>query len=135
LNTKFEKVTATELTLLKLLWEYRELTIRELTEYVYPQSTAPQYATVQKLLERLEAKGYVTRTRESRAHRFSTLVDRSEFLGGELQALANNLCEGSITPLLTTMVQNNDFTAEDLASLRSLVDRMAEATNGSEGEA
>jgi len=119
-----EKVTAAELKLLKLLWQQGQLTIGELTAQVYPESSAPLYATVQKLLERLESKGFVVRDRSSRAHLFRAVVDRSEFLADELQSLAEDLCEGSMTPLLTTMVQATDLKAEEIESLRKMVDQI-----------
>ena len=41
-------------------------TIRQLVERVYKQSGASVYATVQKLLDRLESKGFVERDRGGR---------------------------------------------------------------------
>lgn len=119
-----EKVTAAELNLLKLLWLRGELTIGELTAQVYAESSAPLYATVQKLLERLESKGFVVRDRSARAHLFRAVVERREFLADELQSLAEDLCEGSMTPLLTTMVQAADLKEEEIESLRKMVDQI-----------
>ena len=50
-------------------------------------------ASVQKLLERLEAKGYVSRDRRERAHRFHARVSREEFLRHRLPGLADRLCD------------------------------------------
>ena len=46
-----------ELAVLQQLWERGPATIRQLTDALYPEGTDAYYATVQKLLERLEAKG------------------------------------------------------------------------------
>jgi predicted transcriptional regulator len=121
MKSELERVTEMELALLKLLWEWGKATIRELTVVLYPTATAPQYATVQKLLERLEAKGYVSRDRNQRAHRFGPTVTQEEFLGGRLQALADKLCGGSLTPLLTTLVRVNKMTALERTELRRLI--------------
>ena len=65
-----------ELAVLQQLWEKGPATIRSLTDALYPKSTDAYYATVQKLLERLESKGCVRRDRSSWAHVFEAAVDR-----------------------------------------------------------
>ena len=116
------RVTDTELALLRQLWERGRLTIRELTEALYSARTDSQYATVQKLLDRLESKQLVVRDRERRAHRFEAVVTREDFLNSQLQDLADKLCGGSLSPLLTTLVEENRFSDSDRASLRALVE-------------
>ena len=44
-----------ELDVLRALWEDGPATIRALTDRLYPRGGASEYATVQKLLERLES--------------------------------------------------------------------------------
>ena len=56
-----QDVTEAELTILQFLWDQGPATIRQLTDALYPPGTEAQYATVQKLLERLEGKGHVSR--------------------------------------------------------------------------
>jgi predicted transcriptional regulator len=129
MKNNLDKVTEMELSLLKLLWEREEATIRELTAAVYPEATAPQYATVQKLLDRLETKGYVTRDRTERAHRFRSSVSRDEFLGGRLQALADKICGGSLTPLVATLVKANKLPPQQRTELRALVEELASEQN------
>ena len=58
-----QDITESELAVLRILWERGTATIRQLTDVLYPGGGAAQYATVQKLLDRMEAKGYVRRDR------------------------------------------------------------------------
>ena len=58
-----QDITESELAVLRILWDRETATIRQLTDVLYPQGEAAQYATVQKLLERLEAKGYINQQR------------------------------------------------------------------------
>lgn len=53
-----------ELKVLRSLWEKGSQTMRELTEAVYPGGGASEYATIQKLLERLLDKGLVIKDSE-----------------------------------------------------------------------
>jgi predicted transcriptional regulator len=125
MHTSFERVTDTELALLNHLWDSGAATIRELTDALYPDGTDAQYATVQKLLDRLEAKRFVIRDRSERAHLFTATVTRKEFIGSRLQGMANQLCGGSITALLTNLVETPSLSADERASLRELVKRLA----------
>src|SRR5262245_64652223 len=97
----FQDVPDAELAVLKRLWEHGAATIRQLTDALYPQSTDAYYATVQKLLDRLEAKGHVRRDRTAWPHLFQASVDRDALIGRRLEAVAEKLCDGSLTPLLT----------------------------------
>ena len=54
-----QDVTEAELAVLQALWDAGPATIRQLVERVYQQTGTSVYGTVQKLLERLEAKGCV----------------------------------------------------------------------------
>jgi predicted transcriptional regulator len=125
MRAKLETVTDTELAILREIWNRGSATIRQITDALYREGTAPQYATVQKLLERLEAKDCVARDRDTRAHRFRALVSRDEFLGHRLQALADKLCDGSLVPLLTTLVRAKGISGEDRESMRRLIDELS----------
>ena len=45
--------------MLQVLWERGEATRRQVADTLYPGGSESHYATVQKLLERLEKKGFV----------------------------------------------------------------------------
>ena len=76
-----QDITDSELTVLRILWDRDSATIRQLTDILYPQGEAAQYATVQKLLDRMEAKGYVQRDRTMFVHVFRSVLDRDELIG------------------------------------------------------
>ena len=117
-----QDVTDAELGILQILWDQGSATIRQLTDTLYPGGGTAHYATVQKLLERLEAKGYVERDRSANVHVFSAAVDKDELIGRRLQSLAEKLCGGSLTPLLSHLLQSRPLSAEERSSLRLLID-------------
>ena len=98
------------------------MTIRQITDTVYPRKTTAEYATVQKLLDRLEGKGCVRRFKSGRANEFESVVDREELIGAGLKKLASRLCEGSLTPLLTHLTAEVELSAEDREALQRLID-------------
>jgi predicted transcriptional regulator len=117
-------VTEKELEVLHVLWEQGPCTIRQIAERLYPGGKAAQYATVQKLLERLEGKGCVTRDRGPAVHVFAAALGRDELIGRRLQSVAENLCGGSWTPLLTHLVQSDRLSAAERQELRDLIDEL-----------
>lgn len=117
-------VTEAELTILQAIWEHGPATIRQLAERVYGEGGASAYATVQKLLDRLETKGDVVRDRSESVHVFRAATDRDELIGRKLQAVAETLCGGSLTPLLSHLVQGGRLSEQERSDLRSLIERL-----------
>jgi predicted transcriptional regulator len=117
-------ITDAELAVLEALWDRGPATIRQLTDVLYPDGGQAQYATVQKLLERLEAKEGVRRDRSQPVHVFSAVLDREALIGRRLRAVADQLCGGSLTPLLTHLVQSTRLTARQRQELRSLIEEL-----------
>ena len=116
------EVTESELSVLDVLWDRGSSTIRQITDAVYRRGTTSEYATVQKLLERLEGKGCVSRDRRAFAHVFAPSISRDELIGTALEKLANRLCHGSLTPLLLHLVESTRLTPDERTALRKLVD-------------
>jgi predicted transcriptional regulator len=112
-----------ELAILDVLWSRDAATIREITQEIYGEVSTTAYATVQKLLERLENKGYVERDRSSFKHTFSAAIERSELIGQGLESLAEKLCGGSLTPLLVHLVESTKLTDQQRKTLRELIEK------------
>ena len=119
-------VTTTELAILEVLWDRQPATIRSITDQLYPDGGASHYATVQKLLERLETKGYVRRKRSVFPHQFRAKIDRSKLISHRLREIADSLCGGAVGPLLTHLVEDPRLSDGDVDQLKQLVERLAQ---------
>jgi BlaI family penicillinase repressor len=117
-----QPVTDAELAVLNVLWEQGSSSTRSITEALYSSATDSDYATVQKLLHRLEAKGHVVRDRSSFAHVVRPAATRDEFAASQLEALADKLSGGSLVPLLAHLVEARRLTARERDKLRRLLD-------------
>ena len=115
-------VTQAEFAVLEVLWNKRTATIRQIVDEIYPEATSSQYATVQKLLDRLEGKNIVHRDSTSFAHVFSAAIERADLVDSDLQAVADKLCEGSLTPLLLHLVKRTNLSVRERDELRQLLD-------------
>ncbi len=115
-------ITESELAVLRVLWDRGTVTIRHLTDVLYPGGGAAQYATVQKLLDRMEAKQFVRRDRSLFVHQFAAVLDRDQLIGRRLRSLVETLCDGSLTPLLTHLARASDLTEADRQALRAIIE-------------
>ena len=120
-----QDVTDAELEVLRALWEIGPATIRTLTDRLYPRGGASEYATVQKLLERLEDKAYVKHHTDGRQNVFTARLRRGDLVAQRLRATAERLCDGSLTPLITHLVSAGRLSRDELRELRRLVDRLS----------
>ena len=125
-----QDVTEAELAVLQVLWEQESATVRQITDTLYPTGKGARHATVQKLLERLEAKKCVRRNRKSWPHVFEAAIDRTELIERRLQSTADQLCDGSLQPLLSQLVRAKRLSAAERKSLRDLLDELERESKG-----
>ena len=119
-----------ELALMELLWDSERLTARELRERLYPGSTKTQHGTVQRLLQRLEDKGFVSRDRGLPVHLFAAEISREEYGGSRLEELAEKLTGGSLAPLITHLVEEKKISSAEIRRLRRVLDQLGGKERG-----
>lgn len=116
------EVTETEMAILDVLWDRSPCEIRDIVEQLYTQHTPALHATVKSLLERLMEKGLVECDRSRFAHKFSPLVTREAYVGQQLQKLADNHFDGSLAPMLLTLIDRVKLSAKERTAIRKIID-------------
>jgi len=114
------QVSAAELDVLRVLWEEGPATLREVHQQVAGRHA---YTTVQTMLNRLVEKGLVGRDRRSRPARYQAKVARDRVIQHYLSLMLEKVCNGP-APLVLSLLRNEEFSAEELAEIRRLVDEM-----------
>jgi len=114
-------VTDAELEILKLLWEQPGLTARELAKAIYRDTANSHIGSVQKLIQRLEAKRLIKRDRSEFAHRFSAKVSQAEVAGMQLDELARKVTGGSLAPFISHLVEACRLSDEEKAEIQKLL--------------
>ena len=117
-------VSDAELEVLKVLWSTGPATVRDVAAALRKQRRRLAYNTVLTLLSRLREKGYVAADRRDTAHQFRALVTREGLLGSSLAALADLVCDGTASPLVLALVRDQQFSAEEIAHFRKLLDTL-----------
>ena len=108
------RLSKLEMQVMELFWEHGPQAVREIQER-FPEKTRPAYTTVQTVVNRLEAKGALSRARKlGNAHIFEPTVSRNaaqrrlvdEFL---------KLFGGRMQPLMSHLVESGKLTLADVA--------------------
>ena len=117
-----ESIPDAELEVLKVLWANEPLTVREITAAIYGSPSTSKIGTVQTLIQRLEKKRCVKRDRSQYVHRFSARVSQADVAGGQLEALAQKVCDGSLAPFISHLVQAKRLSREEKDEIRRLLE-------------
>ena len=113
-----------ELAVMNLLWQKDDrMTAREIREHLYPNKMKAQHGTVQRLLQRLEKKGFIDRDKSIAVHFFSAIVSREQYAGQQLESLADKLTSGAFAPLITHLVEHKKIAPKDIARIREALDK------------
>ena len=119
---KLPEVSKAEMQVLQALWREGPGTVREVGARLKTRQRRWAYTTVQTLLNRLEAKGYVATDKRALAHLYRAAQGRQRFLSQRLRDLSDRLCDGETSPLVAALVTGRNFTPEDIEHFRKLLD-------------
>jgi BlaI family penicillinase repressor len=109
-------LTRFELEILELLWPLGEASVREVQETI-PEKSRPAYTTVQTIVQRLEQKGAVRRTRKvGNALMFEAAITRKSAYRRLIDEVLE-LFGGSAQPLVAHLLESGKLTLEDLKAL------------------
>jgi BlaI family transcriptional regulator, penicillinase repressor len=118
-------LSASEREVLKVLWDHGPRTTREINEILEQQGRQWAYTTVATLLQRLAQKKYAANDPSAVPHVYRAIVSRDELLDRRLKDAADEFCDGRAAPLVLALVQGNQFSDEEVARLRKLLDQAA----------
>jgi len=114
------RFTNRELDIMSVLWARGSGTVAEVRATL---DADVGYTTVLKMLQILEEKGAVGHEQEGRAYRYFPLVESASVGGRAIDRIVNRIFHGSAEMLLATLVEDRQFTDEEIARMRSILDR------------
>jgi BlaI family penicillinase repressor len=125
-----QDVTDAELAVLDVLWQRGPSSRRQLADLLYPGGQPAHYTTVQKLLQRLEAKGHVSCLAGTPVRTFQATISRDALISRRLLDVADKLCDGSLTPLFMNLMRAKPLSERELQELRDLVKQLSRHPKG-----
>jgi BlaI family penicillinase repressor len=107
-----------ELDVMTTLWRTGSGTVAEVQGAL---DVRLAYTTVLTILRNLEAKGFLRREEEGRAHRYYPKVKQRAAQKRALRRLIDTIFLGSPAELLTQLVADHDLSSDDLKRLAELL--------------
>ena len=109
-------LTRFELEIMDVLWRLEEASVRELREAL-SEKKRPAYTTVQTIVQRLEQKGAVKRTRKiGNALMFAPMVTKKSAYRRVVEDFLA-LFGGTAQPVVAHLLESGKLTLEDLKAL------------------
>jgi len=116
-----QKPTASELEILRVLWERGPSTVREVHEALREKKDLG-YTTVLKLLQIMTVKGTVRRNEEQRAHVYEACQPATETKRQLVGDVLQRVFEGSASELMIHALEGRRTSKKELDELRRLLD-------------
>jgi BlaI family penicillinase repressor len=112
-----------ELEIARIVWELKSAGVRQVLDAL-PEGRKVDFTTVQTYLKRLEAKGYLKVRLESRSRIYSPRVKPRTVIRETVDDLVERLFAGEAMPLMRHLVEEKEFSADEIDQLRSLLNRL-----------
>ena len=117
------KITASESLIMDVLWRAdRSLAIEDVREGLTDETWTD--ATIRTFLSRLVRKKAVAAAKDSRRFLYRPLIARSDYVHAESKSLIDRLFDGQIEPFVAHFSERQDLSAEEIARLRQLIERL-----------
>lgn len=115
-----EKPTELEMQVLGILWRQGPLTVREILPRM-PDGKARAYTSILSVMQVMEKKGYLTRTREGLTDRWSPAVEEKRILGPFMKNLVAHIFGGDARHALQYLLKESDVDAAEQEAIRKLI--------------
>jgi predicted transcriptional regulator len=113
-------LTAQELAIMKIVWRADAATVRDVYETLR-KTRHIAYTTVMTIMNILEDKGYLSKTRHDRAFRYRPTRPQGLVVGSMVREFVNRVFDGASTPLLLQLVQETRLTKRERDELLRLI--------------
>lgn len=110
-----------ELAVLRVLWDHGPLTVRDVMDHLHERGRKVAYTTVLTFLSRLEQKGFVVSDKKELAYVYRTKVSRDSVVKSRVKSLLDQLYDGAAGPMVLQLIENGNFSADEIAQLRKLI--------------
>ncbi|MEI7933033.1 MAG: BlaI/MecI/CopY family transcriptional regulator [Alphaproteobacteria bacterium] len=117
------KITAAESLIMEILWRAdRPLAVEELREELRDANWTD--GTVRSFMSRLVHKGAVAASKDGKRFLYRPLLVRADYVHAESKGLIDRLFDGQIGPFVAHFSERQNLSAEELAQLRDLIERL-----------
>ncbi len=109
-----------ELQIMNVVWGRGKATVHDVKNALSRRK--PAYSTILTMMRKLEVKGYLEHEVDGRTYVYRPLISQQAVRQGVLGDLVERLFEGSTSLLLTSLVEQNRISKNELRQIRKLIE-------------
>jgi predicted transcriptional regulator len=113
-------LTEQELEIMKVIWVLPSATVRDVYEELRKKRQIA-YTTVMTMMNILEQKGYLKKSRQDRAYLYQATRPKKQVVHEMVRDFVGRVFDGAAQPLLVHLVQDRKLDEKDLQELRRMV--------------
>ena len=121
MKTKTRTLTEQELEIMKVVWERKAATVRDVYEAMRERKGVA-YTTVMTMMNILESKGHLVKRPEGRAYVYEPSQAQTQVISGMVQDFVDRVFDGAARPLVLSLLQERKLSREDLEEISRLID-------------
>lgn len=115
-------LTPLELKVMKSLWQQGRCFVKDILEG-WDEEPKPAYNTISTIVRILEEKDFVGHQAFGRTHEYFPLVNEGDYQRNFIDSALRNVFSGSMASLVSTLVDAERITPEELEELKRLLDK------------
>ena len=122
------EMTEVEWVIMKTVWENEPCaagTVQEILQH----SKNWAYSTVKGKMDRMVEKGFLKIEKIRNLQLFSSTISEAQAKTTEFKKMLKRAFDGALTPMMQFLLENEDFSKQDLKQLRELIEK-AEGSRG-----
>lgn len=119
------QISEAEFEVMKIVWKCGLVSTNEITDRL-TASTSWSPKTIQTMIKRLVTKGALSYKKEGRMFIYTPLVSEKDYIGQKSRSFLKRYFDGNLTALVSSYLEEEQLTVEEIDSLRSLLSRESE---------
>ncbi len=114
-------LTPLELKVMNILWTLEKAFIKDILKH-WGEEPVPAYNTVSTIVRILaEKKGFIDYEAHGRTHEYFPVISREDYQGTFLNNALKNVFKGSVSSLVSALIDNKDVSKTELEELKKLI--------------
>jgi len=117
---KLETLTKQELEIMKIVWNRKSATVRDVYEVLLEQRQIA-YTTVMTMMKILEKKKFLKKTQQDRAFIYQPVRPKEQVIRTMVQDFVTRVFDGSAEPLLMHLVKDRHLSEKDVREITRMI--------------
>jgi BlaI family transcriptional regulator, penicillinase repressor len=120
-QTEPMELTEAEWAIMRVVWENEPCAAGTVQEALQ-RDRGWAYSTVKTVMDRMAKKGLLQVEKIRNLQLFRSTIDESNARKGEFRKMLKRAFDGALTPMMQFLVENEEFSDEELATLRKMLE-------------